>query len=259
VVTGSTSGIGRAIAEALAKAGATVVVNGRTESTVRKVVGELKSKYDHSGVDFIGFTADVSTKVGAEHLLSCVSALGQPVHILVNCVGLDDFKDYFDFTDYDWQKSFDANLMSGVRLSRGVLNGMLSKGEGRIIMISSDLALRPNPSFMTHSVMKAAQLAFVKGLSELTKGSKVTVNSLVVGPTFTRGMEDTLIKIAEQRGVASEVLAETFFKDVEPGSVIDRYINPEEVAAFVLFLASDQAKSINGSAQRIDGGIVKHV
>ena len=252
LVTGSTQGIGRAIAQALAAEGARVIVNGRDAARVDAAVQALSAIGEAHGV-----AADLATDAGAERVLAVAAAVG-PIDILVNNVGYFEVRDFGDLSDRDWLDMFELNVMSGVRLSRALLPGMLARDWGRIVFIGSDQSAKPNPGMAHYAMSKAAQVSIARSLAELTRGTRVTVNSALVAPTWSEGVETFLAKIAAAEGNSVAALRTAYFTE-GPGtsSLLQRWATPEEIAAQIAFLCSEQAAAINGAAQRVDGGIIR--
>ena len=251
LVTGSTLGIGRAIAEALLAEGAKVIVNGRGDAAVRETVTALSRKGEAHGV-----AADLSTADGARTVIDAAARLG-PVDILVNNVGFFEVKDFADISDRDWTDMFELNVMSGVRLARALMPGMLERNWGRIVFIASDQSVKPNPGMAHYAMSKAAQVSIARSLAELTKGTRVTVNSALVAPTWSEGVEVFLKKIAPGLGKTVDEMRTAYFETTGVSSLIQRWAEPAEIAAQIAFLCSERASAINGAAQRVDGGIVR--
>jgi len=253
IVTGSTSGIGRATAQGLAAAGASVVVNGRKQATVDAAVQAIVSAVP--GANVRGVVADVGTAAGCAALIAEAPA----ADILVNNAGIFEPKAFFDISDADWTRFFETNVMSGVRLSRVYMQGMLERNWGRIVFISSESALHIPKEMIHYGVTKTAQLAISRGLAELTAGTGVTVNSVLPGPTRSEGVEDFLQAMAEQAGSSVEEMAVSFVKEHRPTSLIQRFASVEEVANMVLYAVSKEASATNGAALRVDGGVVRTI
>lgn len=247
LVTGSTSGIGHAIAKGLAESGADVLVNGRTQPKVDEAVAKLSSAGKVRGI-----AADVSTADGCKTLLNAVP----DVDILVNNTGIFEPKDFFDIPDEDWQRFFDVNVMSGIRLSRGYMPGMLKRNWGRIIFIASESALMIPKEMIHYGMTKTAQLAVSRGLAELTRGTAVTVNAVMPGPTMSEGVQTFVADLARQNGQSVETAASNFIREHRPGSLIQRFAGVEEIANMVVYVASKQSSATNGAALRAEGGLV---
>jgi len=252
LVSGSTQGIGRAIAEMFISEGARVIVNGRDPARLSETVSALSRRGKAYGV-----VADLSTAAGARTVVEAAADIG-PVDILVNNVGYFEVRDFEKITDDSWCDMFELNVMSGVRLSRALLPGMLERNWGRIVFIGSDQSAKPNPGMAHYAMSKAAQISIARSLAELTKGTRVTVNSALVAPTWSEGVETFLAKIAPDQGKKVEDMRTAYFKE-GPGmsSLLQRWATPQEIAAQIVFLCSEQASAINGAAQRVDGGIVR--
>jgi NAD(P)-dependent dehydrogenase (short-subunit alcohol dehydrogenase family) len=251
LVTGSTQGIGRAIAESLVTEGARVIINGRNQATVEAAVAALSARGVAHGV-----AADLSTAAGVQTVLEAVVRIG-PVDILINNVGYFEVKPFADITDRDWLDMFELNVMSGIRLTRAIFDGMLKRNWGRVIFIASEQSAKPNPDMLHYAMSKTAQVAIARGLAELTKGSAVTVNSVLAAPTWSEGVETFLGKLALQEGKTVAQMRTAYFEGPGRTSLLQRWATPQEIAAQVVFLCSEQAAAINGAAQRVDGGIVR--
>lgn len=252
LVSGSTYGIGYAIARELAREGARVIVNGRTEASVERAVRSLS---EHGEVT--GIAADLSTAEGAKSLVEGCARVGT-IDILVNNVGYFEVKPFGEISDHDWLAMFELNVMSGVRLTRAFIPGMIERDWGRVIFIGSDQSVKPNPQMLHYAMTKAAQVSIARGLAdELTKGTRVTVNSVLVAPTWSEGVETFLGKIAPASGTTVEAMRTGYFEDTGRSSLLQRWASPDEIAAQVVFLCSERASAINGAAQRCDGGIVR--
>lgn len=250
LVTGSTAGIGYAIAEAFAQEGARVIVNGRTQNAVDKVIAELKMK---SNVEVFGFAGDLSTATAAEALVRQYPN----IEILVNNLGIFEPKPFEEIPDADWMRFFDVNVLSGVRLARLCLPAMRKATWGRIIFISSESALQIPAEMIHYGVTKTAQIAVARGLAEAVAGTGITVNSILPGPTKSRGVADFVETLAKADGKSFEAFEQEFFEKVRPTSLIKRFATPEEVASLVTYIASPLASATTGAALRVDGGVVK--
>jgi NAD(P)-dependent dehydrogenase (short-subunit alcohol dehydrogenase family) len=249
LVTGSTLGIGRAIAESLLSEGAEVVINSRDAGRVDAAVQELESKGLVTGV-----VADLSSSEGVNTLINEISN----IDILVNNAGFFEVKPFFEIEDAEWFDMFELNVMSGVRLSRAFMQGMLDRDWGRIVFIGSDQSSKPNPAMVHYAMTKTAQVSVARGLSELTKGTGVTVNTVQVAPTWTDGVEAFLGQLAEIEDTTVEEMSRAYFEEGEgQASLLQRWAKPEEIANVVAFLCSPKASVINGAATRADGGMVR--
>ena len=253
LVTGSTSGIGHAIAKGLASAGATVVVNGRTQAKVDAAVAAITKVVP--GAKVRGVAADVSTAAGCNAL---VAALPE-VDILINNAGIFEPKGFFDIPDEDWIRFVEVNVMSGVRLSRAYMPGMLRRNWGRIVFISSESALNIPKEMIHYGLTKTAQLALSRGLAEMTRGTAVTVNSVLPGPTMSEGVETFVKDLAKQHGQSVEEAASQFVKQFRPTSLLQRFASVEEIANMVVYISSKEASATNGAALRAEGGIVQTI
>jgi NAD(P)-dependent dehydrogenase (short-subunit alcohol dehydrogenase family) len=253
LVTGSTSGIGHAVARGLAAAGAEVVVNGRAQAKVDAAVAEIVKATPGGKVR--GVAADVSTAAGCKSL---VAALGE-VDILINNAGIFEPKGFFDIADEEWSRFFEVNVMSGVRLSRAYMPGMLKRNWGRIVFISSESALNIPKEMIHYGMTKTAQLAISRGLAEMTRGTAVTVNSVLPGPTMSEGVEAFIKDIAKHNGVSVEEATKQFFLRQRPTSLLQRFASVEEIANMVLYVASTESSTTNGAALRAEGGIIQTI
>ena len=253
LVTGSTSGIGHAIARGLASAGATVVVNGRTQAKVDAAVAAITKVVP--GAKVRGVAADVSTAAGCNAL---VAALPE-VDILINNAGIFEPTGFFDIPDEDWIRFVEVNVMSGVRLSRAYMPGMLRRNWGRIVFISSESALNIPKEMIHYGLTKTAQLALSRGLAEMTRGTAVTVNSVLPGPTMSEGVETFVKDLAKQHGQSVEEAASQFVKQFRPTSLLQRFASVEEIANMVVYISSKVASATNGAALRAEGGIVQTI
>jgi len=252
IVTGSTAGIGLAIAETLAQEGATVVVNGRTEERVA-ALDRIQKK--SSGAKLRGVAADLGNVKGAAEMTRAVP----DADILVNNLGIYAVKPFAEITDADWMNIFEVNVMSGVRLSRHYLPGMLQRNWGRVIFISSESGQQIPAEMVHYGVTKTAQLAVARGLAETVAGTGVTVNSVMPGPTASEGVTSFVAEIARKRGLSPAEVEKELFKSVRPSSLLKRLETPEEIAAVVAFVASPRSAAISGAAVRADGGVVRSI
>ncbi|MBN3906781.1 MAG: SDR family oxidoreductase [Nostoc sp. NMS1] len=253
LVSGSTAGIGLAIAQGLAQEGASVIVNGRSEERVAQAIAKIQQSIPEAKVS--GVVADTGTASGVEQLLQKVPH----VDILINNVGIYEPKTFFDITDEDWLNIFNVNVLSGVRLSRQYLQKQLEQNWGRIIFISSESAIQIPVEMIHYGTTKTAQLAVARGLAEMTVGTGVTVNSVLPGPTRSEGVEDFITNLAKERGISPDRVEAEFFQNVRPSSLIKRFATNEEVAAIVVYLSSPVASATNGAALRVDGGVIRSI
>jgi NAD(P)-dependent dehydrogenase (short-subunit alcohol dehydrogenase family) len=250
VVTGSTGGIGFAVARGLAEAGATVVVNGRKKAAVDKAIAELMRAV--RGALIRGVAADLGTAAGCEALFRAEPR----ADILVNNVGIYGPQDFFEIPDLEWTRFFEVNVMSGVRLSRAYLPGMVKRNWGRVVFLSSESALNIPADMIHYGFTKTANLSISRGLAKRLAGTGVTVNSVLPGPTLSEGVEAMLRGSAETAGQTIEQAAVAFVKAHRPSSIIQRAATPEEVAHMVVYACSPQASATTGAALRVDGGVV---
>ncbi|MFS0702770.1 SDR family NAD(P)-dependent oxidoreductase [Cellulomonas sp. 179-A 4D5 NHS] len=248
-VSGSTQGIGYAIAEALLDEGAEVVINGRTEDGVRAAVRKLEAAV--SGAAVSGVPADFEHPAQVRQLLG---SLGE-VDVLVNNVGVFDVDAFEDVSDDEWQRYFDVNVMSGVRLSRHVLGGMLARGWGRIIFISSESGVSVPSDMIHYGTTKAATLALGNGLAKLTRGTGVTVNTILGGPTYSDGVARAIEDVARAQDVPADDMKRAIAA-ANRSSLLQRFIDPSEIAALATYLASPVSSATNGAALRADGGVL---
>lgn len=250
LVSGSTAGIGLAIAEALAGEGARVIVNGRAQASVDAVVDRLRSA---TGADVQGFAGDLTAAADAE----AVATRFPGVEILVNNLGIFEPRPFEAISDADWTRFFEANVLSGARLARLYLPAMRAANWGRIIFISSESAVQIPVEMIHYGMTKAAQIAVARGLAEAVAGTGITVNSILPGPTRSRGVEDFVEALAANEGQSFEAFETEFFASVRPTSLIKRFASPAEVASLVAYVASPLASATTGAALRVDGGVIK--
>jgi NAD(P)-dependent dehydrogenase (short-subunit alcohol dehydrogenase family) len=253
LVTGSTAGIGLAIASSLAAEGAHVTINGRTRGRVEQAIAEIRRKHPNAKV--AGIDADVSNSAGCEKLAAALPH----VDILVNNAGIFEPKPFAEIPDEDWERFFQTNVMSGVRLSRTYLPKMLKHNWGRIIFISSESGLQIPVEMIHYGMTKTAQLAIARGLAESTSGTHVTVNSVLPGPTASEGVTTFVSALAEKQKLAPKEFEKQFFEHARPSSLLQRFATPEEVANLVTFVCSPLSSATNGAALRVDGGVVRSI
>jgi NAD(P)-dependent dehydrogenase (short-subunit alcohol dehydrogenase family) len=249
LVTGSTAGIGYAIASGLASEGAEVIINGRSPDSVKQAQSAIENETGHK---VLGFCGDLSTASAAEQLGKDYPA----IDILVNCLGMFQVKEWQAITDADWMKLFEFNVLGGARLSRLCLPYMQAKNWGRIIFVSSESAIQIPTEMVHFGVTKAAQIALSRGLAEVTAGSGITVNTVLPGPTKTRDLNIFTALNADSEG-AFESFQKDFFENRRPTSLLKRFAAPKEVASMVVYLASPIASATTGATMRVEGGIIK--
>jgi len=253
LVTGSTAGIGLAPALALAREGAHVTVNGRTEVRVESAVAQLNRELPGATVG--GIAADLSNAKGCETLIGQLPE----VDVLINNLGIYEAKPFEEITDEDWLRLFEINVLSGIRLSRHYLRGMRSRNWGRIVFVSSESGLQIPTEMIHYGTTKTAQLAVARGLAETLAGTGVTVNSVLPGPTASEGVGRFVAQMAAARDVDVATVEREFFATARPSSVIKRFATPDEVAAMIAYVCSMQASATTGAALRVDGGVVRAI
>jgi len=249
LVTASSGGIGLEIARSLAAENAKVVVNGRTQASVDKAISDIRRS--HPNADLVALVSDNGTLAGCE---STIQQLPQ-VDILVNNLGIYEAVGFFDETDADWQRLFEVNVMSGVRLARHYLANMLKQGHGRVVFIASESGVTPAPEMAHYSATKTMQLGISRSLAELTKNTQVTVNAVLPGPTRTESVEKFIQDVYP--GLSLKEAEQNFMAENRPTSLIGRLINPGEIGDIVAFICSARASVINGAAIRAEGGLVR--
>ncbi|WP_028115344.1 SDR family NAD(P)-dependent oxidoreductase [Ferrimonas senticii] len=253
LVTGSTSGIGKAIAAAYLKEGAVVYINGRSQERCDAIAAELTQQFD--AADRVKTAAaDLADGVAADALVAKLQAEGG-IDILINNTGIFEVKPFEQITDAEWMDYFNVNIMSAVRLSRALLPTMLENDFGRIVNISSECAIKPLGQMVHYSVTKTALLSLSRALSELTKGKNVTVNSVLPGPTWTEGVENYFDTLSVKEGKPAQTLIDNYFAEHEPTSLLQRFVSVEEVAEATVYLTSNRA--MNGQSLRVEGGIIR--
>jgi NAD(P)-dependent dehydrogenase (short-subunit alcohol dehydrogenase family) len=249
LVTGSTKGIGLAIATALAIEGARVIVNGRTASSVSAALAQIHERLPEAALH--GFPGDLATAAAAAQLVTLFPA----VDILVNNLGIFEPKPFEEIPDEDWQRFFDVNVLSGVRLSRAYLHGMKQRNWGRVVFISSESAIQIPAEMIHYGMTKTAQLAVSRGMAETCAGTGVTVNAVLPGPTRSAGVDEFVAKLSGGRPFAE--FEKEFFQVVRPTSLLKRFATTDEVASLVAYVCSPLASATNGAALRVDGGVVR--
>lgn len=252
-ISGSTQGIGFAIAQNLLKEGASVIINGRSEGKLTESVEKLKEAFPEG--DITGFAADFSK---AEDVAVLLDKLPE-VDILINNAGIFEPKAFVEISDEEWLRFFEVNVLSGVRLSRHFLPKMLEKNWGRIIFISSESAVNIPEEMIHYGTTKTAQLAVSRGLAELTKGTDVTVNTVMPGPTKSEGVGEFVKQLAAANNLSPEEAEKDFFKTARPSSLLQRFASVEEIANLVTYIASPLSSATNGSALKVDGGVAKFI
>lgn len=254
LVSGSTAGIGYAIAEALAREGASVIVNGRTQAAVDEAVARV-AKVARNDAKVFGFAGDLGTPGGADALYAAYP----DVDIVINNLGIFEPKPFLEIPDEDWLRFFEVNVLSGVRLARLYLPRLLKNDWGRIIFISSESAVQIPEEMIHYGMTKTAQLAVARGIAEAVAKTGVTVNSVLPGPTRSRGVGDFVSALAAAEGKTFEEFEREFFVKARPTSLLKRFATPEEVASLVVYVASPLASAITGASLRVDGGTIKSV
>lgn len=253
VITGSTAGIGYAIAATLAEEGARVVINGRTQARVDSALERLRMS--NRGAEYNGVAADLGTAKGVDVFVEAVPV----ADILVNNLGIFEVKPFLEITDEDWQRFFDVNILSGVRLCRHYLSYMLKRNWGRIIFISSESAQQIPAEMVHYGMTKTAQVAIANGIARSFAGTGVTTNSILVGPTASEGASNFVQQAAKSQGISPAEMERQFFSTARPTSLLKRFETPEEVANIVAFVAGNQSNIINGASLPADGGVVQSI
>ena len=253
LVTGSTAGIGFAIADVLAREGASVIVNGRTQERVDEAIEKIKT--ENSNADVSGIAADLATAEGAK----TVTDSAPEIDVLINNLGIFEPKPFEKISDEDWFKFFEANVMSGVRLSRFYFPKMIAENWGRIIFVSSESAVNIPSEMIHYGMTKTAQIAVARGLAETTVGTNVTVNTVLPGPTASEGVTTFVTQLAEQQSISNEEMEKQFFETARPSSLLKRFIEPNEIGEFVAFISSPLSSATNGAALRVEGGLLRSI
>ncbi len=252
-ISGSTAGIGYATAARFLNEGAQVIINGRKQDTVDAAVEKLKAEIKNANVS--GIAADFSK---VEDINSLLKKLPE-VDILINNTGIFEPKAFADIPDEDWFKFFEVNVMSGIRLARQDFPKMLKKNWGRIIFISSESAVFIPEEMIHYGMTKTAQLAVSRGLAELTKGTKVTVNSILPGPTKSKGVSGFIEDLAKADNISVDEVEADFFKNMRPTSLIERFASVDEIANTIVYYSSELASATNGASIRVDGGLIRSI
>jgi NAD(P)-dependent dehydrogenase (short-subunit alcohol dehydrogenase family) len=253
LVSGSTAGIGLAIAKELAQEGANVTINGRTAERVQQAVEEIRAT--HPKGKFAGVAADLATATGTEMLFQQLPQ----IDILINNLGIFEPKEFAEISDAEWVRFFEVNVLSGVRLSRHYLPGMVRKNWGRIVFISSESALQIPVEMIHYGMTKTAQLAIARGLAESVAGTGVTVNSVLPGPTRSEGVGGFVNDMAKRGKTTAEQVEKEFFEKARPSSLLQRFATVEDVAAMVTYVASTRSSATNGASLRVDGGVLRSI
>jgi len=251
LVSGSTAGIGFAIATGLAREGARVIVNGRTEGRVNSAIDRIR-RHD-AGAKLEGVAADLGSAEGVQEVVRRFS----DIDVLVNNLGIFEPTPFDQISDSEWLRFFEVNVMSGVRLSRAYLPPMTKRNWGRIVFISSESGVQIPAEMIHYGVTKTAQIAVARGIAETCAGTGVTCNAVLPGPTASEGVNDFVKSLASQGGQTREQIEKEFFEKARPTSLLQRFATPDEVAAMVVFICSPLSAATNGAAVRVDGGVVR--
>jgi len=250
-ISGSTQGIGFAIAQQLLSEKVEVIINGRNKEKINEAVFKLKTEFPTAAIS--GIKADFGKKDDIDILLDKLT----DIDILVNNVGVFDLKNFEDIADEDWYRIFEVNVMSAVRLSKRLLPQMLEKKSGRIIFISSESGVNIPGNMIHYGMTKAAMMAVSNGLSKLTIGTEVTVNTILGGPTYSDGVASTIEQIASMQNIEAQQMKNIIIQQTNPHSLLQRFINPSEIASLATYLASPLSIATNGTSVRADGGVLK--
>jgi NAD(P)-dependent dehydrogenase (short-subunit alcohol dehydrogenase family) len=251
LITGSTQGIGFATAKKLCEEGVNVIINGRNEEKVKSAV--LKLQREFQNIKIIGITADLKDNEGCNKLISQIPH----IDILINNLGIFEPKDFTDITEKEWLHMFNVNVMSGVRLSQHYLSSMISQNWGRIIFISSESAIQIPKEMIHYGMTKTAQISVSRGIAELTKGTNVTSNSILLGPSKSEGVTQFINDLAKQNNQTFEEIEKDFFKNVRPTSLIQRFAEVNEDANMIVYISSALSSATNGAILRVDGGVIQ--
>ena len=251
LITGSTQGIGFATAKKLCQEGVNVIINGRTKDKVEIAVKKLKDEFPH--LKIIGIEADLKDNEGCNKLISAIPH----IDILINNLGIFEPKEFEDISEKEWLHMFNVNVMSGVRLSQHYLSSMINQDWGRIIFISSESAIQIPKEMIHYGMTKTAQISVSRGIAELTKGTNVTSNSILVGATKSEGVMTFINDLAKQNNQTPDELEKDFFEYVRPTSLIKRFADVEESANMIVYTASALSSATNGAILRVDGGVIQ--
>lgn len=251
LITGSTQGIGFATAKKLCEEGVNVIINGRSENKVNSAVMKLKALFNN--VNIIGITADLKDNDGCNKLISQVGH----IDILINNLGIFEPKEFKDITEEEWLHMFNVNVMSGVRLAQHYLSRMIEQNWGRIIFISSESAIQIPKEMIHYGMTKTAQISVSRGIAELTRGTNVTSNAIIVGPSKSEGVVQFMEDFAKQNNQSFKEIEKEFFKNIRPTSLIQRFAEVEEDANMIVYTASSLSSATNGAILRVDGGVVQ--
>ncbi|MEM0543967.1 SDR family oxidoreductase [Flavobacterium sp. j3] len=252
-ISGSTNGIGLAIAKTFAKENALVYINGRTQDSVDNAIEKIKNEVNQANV--IGIVADLSKPDG----INTVKNQIKEVEILINNLGIYEPRSFFEITTEDWIRIFNINVLTGIKLTQHLLPAMLDKNWGRVLFISSESGLQIPSEMIHYGMTKTAQIAIANGLAQLTKGTGVTVNSILPGPTYSAGVQQFIQDLAIANNQTTQEVEKEFFNETRPLSLLQRFINTEEVASIAVYLSSPLAAATNGASVRVDGGILKSI
>jgi NAD(P)-dependent dehydrogenase (short-subunit alcohol dehydrogenase family) len=253
LVTGSTLGIGQAVARQLAEEGASVIVNGRAQERLDAAVRAILDAVPNA--DVRGIAADLGTVEGCDAVIKAAPE----IDILVNNVGIFEPTEFEQITDADWIRFFEVNVLSGIRLSRHYLGGMRAANWGRIVFVSSESGVQIPAEMIHYGMTKTAQVAVARGIAETTVGTGVTVNSVLPGPTSSDGVATFVAQMAESRGVDFDTMEREFFTHARPSSLLKRFATPDEIASMIVYVCSGKASATNGAALRVDGGVVRAI
>lgn len=251
LITGSTQGIGFATAKKLCEEGVNVIINGRNENKVNSAVMKLKAQFNN--VKIIGITADLKDNEGCNKLISQV----RHIDILINNLGIFEPKEFKDITEEEWLHMFNVNVMSGVRLAQHYLSRMIEQNWGRIIFISSESAIQIPKEMIHYGMTKTAQISVSRGIAELTRGTNVTSNAIIVGPSKSEGVVQFMEDFAKQNNQSFKEIEKEFFKNIRPTSLIQRFAEVEEDANMIVYTASSLSSATNGAILRVDGGVIQ--